>query len=405
MSSSETETETEDFRRPLIPASKKSSSSSSCSSSSSATSDDSSEDDTGSVVPDGPWMANRLESIKYNGFLRKPKSKHDAVLARKRQERSYSDSDNSYEHNIPIRGIREEREPFDLEINADSESGRRSLFENMEANQVESLVAWAHSGTSTTAPASSHAHVGTLLPETGQEDEEAMMRNNPLLHLVNTPLPLSFLNYFAHRATNVPEFHEGLYTSFEDSALVAIGMIMEEIITASLLPLAGCHVLRCRQLEAKPSKDETLLAPISEVSLLHPISNQPIKFDPRNLPEDETSFSAWTLPPEEAMLKMVSQGMVPDTGIPLVRDPIRSCGTRGDKGFQVRGNKHVVHQIFEDVCKNNKTVLAENKELLDLFLVAKKYKRKRAPRASGGGDITVQQSEEPANKKPRMMAV
>jgi hypothetical protein len=379
------------------------------SSSSSSSSDADSEDENSGSVKSGHLIA---ELNKYNGFLRKPR-KQDALAGRMRQERSYSDSENSYEQRtIPRRGAREERDFFDMESNADSRWGRQSLFASLDADQVESLVAWAHyGGTAPDNPLAAGPPLAGIGPQApGQEDGE--IERNPLRHLlVNTPLPLSFLNYFIHRASKVPEFHEGLYASFEDSALVAIGMIMEEIITASLLPLAGCHVLRCQQLEAKPSKDETLLAPIAEVSLSHPISCQPMKVDPRNLSENETAFTAWTLPPEEAMLKLVSQGVIPDTGIPLVRDPIRSCGSRGDKTFHVRRNKEVVHQVFQDISKN-KTALDENRELLDLFLVSKKYKsvvnkvvkkhkRKQPPRENGG-DASVQ-SDEPAGKKPRIV--
>jgi hypothetical protein len=40
-----------------------------------------------------------------------------------------------------------------------------------------------------------------------------------------------------------------LYKSFDDSALIALGIAWEEMITASLLPLARQHVERCRRLE------------------------------------------------------------------------------------------------------------------------------------------------------------
>jgi hypothetical protein len=120
------------------------------------------------------------------------------------------------------------------------------------------------------------------------------------------------------RSSQVPEFAEKLHQSFGESALVAIGMILEEMLTASLLPLAGLHVQRCRELEKVHSEEET------ESLLLNPINGQSIPSHQTNINETETPFQEWTLPPEEAMFKLLEQGMVPREGVPLVREPTRA---------------------------------------------------------------------------------
>jgi hypothetical protein len=207
---------------------------------------------------------------------------------------------------------------------------------------------------------------------------EAVDKDNPLSRLPNDPLPLSYLNHLMLQAGRIPDFHETLTEKFDTSAIVAIGMMLEEILTASLLPFAGCHVLRCRQLESKPTtKDAAILTPTSEVKLKHPISHQPITFDPRNLSDEESAFLAWTLPPEEAILQLARQGMLPDTGIPLVRDPIRSSICPSPGTFEVVKARNAIQRLFAKGNMKDENFLSANRDLMDIFLVKKRYKRKR----------------------------
>jgi hypothetical protein len=75
-----------------------------------------------------------------------------------------------------------------------------------------------------------------------------------------------------------------LYKSLDDSALVALGMVWEEMITASLLPLARQHVARCRRLEHN----------------MAPRSSDVVHTDP---------FQEWTLPPEQAIWRLAIEGV------------------------------------------------------------------------------------------------
>lgn len=265
---------------------------------------------------------------------------------------------------------------FDLEAYSESLWAQRSLLDNLAAEEIDSLVGWAHSGVAPRNQFLSGELADFGGASIGEQQDDASIQN-PLFGLVNTPLPLSYLNYFVHRGSQIPEFRPSLDSSFDDSALVAVGMIVEDMITASLLPLAGFHVLRCQQIEQRPTEDEALLNPLSQVNLSHPISRQPVTFDPRNIPKDEAAFTAWTLPPEEAMFKLAFQGMVPDTGIPLVRDPIRSSGVPGKKTFQVCSNNDIVTKMFRELS-NDRTLLTLNKELWGLMLIRKRYKKKQS---------------------------
>lgn len=294
-------------------------------------------------------------------------------LGRKRQERSYSDSDNEYEHEIFVRSKdREGRGILDMDVHMDGEWGRRSLVETLDGTRLESLIAWAHDG----------AISG--IPSTVPGVHERIY--NPSERLPNAPLPFSYLNHLMHQSGRVPEFSEDLVEKFDTSALVAVGMIMEEILTASLLPLAGCHVLRCRELDSKPGMDDALHVPLAEIKLEHPISKQPITFDPRNLPDDESTFSAWTLPPEEAILQAAKHGMFPDTGIPLLQDPIRLASNPSLEKSEVVKAEDVIRRLFANINEKNKKFLSSNNDLLGLFMAKVQHKRQRvefpAPRSS-----------------------
>ena len=89
----------------------------------------------------------------------------------------------------------------------------------------------------------------------------------PLVGLPDVPPPNSFLQlvdaYASQQCTK-----EQLKT-FDISALVTMGICLEEMLTVSFLPLAQKHVERCRQLS------------------------------------DEDAFRAWTLPPEEAIAELI----------------------------------------------------------------------------------------------------
>ena len=122
------------------------------------------------------------------------------------------------------------------------------------------------------------------------------------------------------------------------SGLVAMSMALEEMITASLLPLAGYHVMRCRRIEeqnqAKDDEEEDenyvqyekgdptvpYSTPLQNTRIhCHPITQQPIEINGElnnsnnnnnNTTEKENPWDEWTLPPEESILKLLEQGLI-----------------------------------------------------------------------------------------------
>jgi hypothetical protein len=139
---------------------------------------------------------------------------------------------------------------------ADTKWGTNPLSRYVSVPEVDELVGWA-------------THV---------QRPEPVVDVNPLLNLPSTPLQPSLLTDLENTVSKMltAEKRSVQWESFDQSALVAIGIALEEMITTNLLPLAQLHVQRCRQLEATLGKEESL-------------------------------FSEWTLPPEEAVEKLVEK--------------------------------------------------------------------------------------------------
>jgi len=105
---------------------------------------------------------------------------------------------------------------------------------------------------------------------------------------------------------------EKVWKSLDTSAMVAIGMALEEMVTMALLPLAAKHVARCRRIE----DDEAQRQPEQEDEKSG-ISDEGNDV-PREVirPQDnrkQTAFQDWTLPPEEALLKLFTEEIPSNT--------------------------------------------------------------------------------------------
>lgn len=292
----------------------------------------------------------------------------------KRQLRTYSDSDNSYEPRLEKKRKRAAVETIDFELHGDHKWGTLPFSRNINSRGMDYFVGLAHA---------SGVHDGSSFPQQQQQQQspDKSFKMNPLIDMTNTPLPLSFLNYFVSRSTAIPEFDNALYEAFGDSALVAIGMLVEEMITASLLPHAGLHVLRCRELENhhRPDYDDyeegedIPISKLSPVTVPHPVTGEDVTYDPRNMVNEKqatskddnesTPFVAWTLPPDEALLKVLEQGVVPDTGVAFWRDATRSL---------LDGQEANHRQILKQMCNStfeSTNPLRNNDELFQLFRI------------------------------------
>ncbi len=84
---------------------------------------------------------------------------------------------------------------------------------------------------------------------------------------------------------------KNLHSSFDETALVCLGMLIEECMNVSLLPLARDHVLRCRMLESLKKDNE-------DGSTIN------IGLKESNCTSSDNPFAQWTLPPDEAIVQL-----------------------------------------------------------------------------------------------------
>jgi hypothetical protein len=171
---------------------------------------------------------------------------------------------------------------------AQTKWGDENLWQNLEASEVSTLVGLAT--TYSDGQSNNNLHDDVLEFEDLRTKAQIPAETNPLVGLDSSPWPPSYLNSLIRMSFEVSSFdHTRLDQAFDDSALVAIGMILEEMITASMLPLAGLHVRRCRELEGT-----------TETVNLDNHSGQ------KSATTDTVdSFHEWTLPPEEAVMKLL----------------------------------------------------------------------------------------------------
>lgn len=254
--------------------------------------------------------------------------------------------------------------------------GNRLLFETLNDSEIDSLVGLA---TLQTVPTSSHAENTIHDPQ----------RRNPLLSSsFDAPFPPSYIDYIKSRvpkraleSSNGGKGSKRKRKSAEarnpksllnDSAGVAMGMYLEECITASLLPLAGLHVLRCRALAAMESA-ETEFGVANARSTTHPITGEKVELDMNNHIrwKEEESFQEWTLPPEEAILKLMEQGVLSNDALyQFVPNASRFCTSTGS-GEVLHPGSSIDIASLANLCKVDPSVISANREIFNIFLPEK----------------------------------
>lgn len=183
----------------------------------------------------------------------------------------------------PVAKINPDHLYVDWDRMATSRWGKDRLDRYLPVLEIDALVGWATNLESYHRP----------LPG---------ISSNPLLGLCNIPLRPSLIKYLIQDpaskiAANAKE--KRLFERCHHSAAVAIGMLAEEMLTATLLPLAAQHVQRCRQLES--SSSEMLLTDVRSSSSSS-ISSTEADAERR---AREHVFQEWTLPPEEVLANLL----------------------------------------------------------------------------------------------------
>lgn len=267
----------------------------------------------------------------------------------------------------------------DFDHQGDKTWGSRLLFETLGDSEIDSLVGLATSQ-------------ATPLPTSSQADNmiHNPQKQNPLLSTTfDAPLPPSHIDYIKSRIRKhilEPNSDEdekrpertrkrakasSAESLLNDSAGVAMGMYLEEAITASLLPLAGLHVLRCRAL-ADMESAETEFGSALARTVTHPITGENVELDLNNQIrwKEEESFQEWTIPPEEAILKLMEQGVLANSALyQFIPNASRFCGaTQSDEA--PNSNSSIDIASLAKMYKLNPNVFSANREIFDIFLPA-----------------------------------
>ena len=200
----------------------------------------------------------------------------------------------------------------DIDFNAIANRhwGNDSCTKLLPIPELDSLVGWATHVTHNGTQEENSSHSNDTTSKT--KSLENGLTYNPLIGIQpDAPLPTSHLDTLIHNKARgitpkvmrppfpgIPNEEIGPYQStlgqLDTSALVAMGMILEEAITANLLPLAEYHVQRCRALEQLEEEYEQKKEALGE-------------YIPSN--HERTSFHQWTLPPEEAIFNIMMSSL------------------------------------------------------------------------------------------------
>jgi hypothetical protein len=138
--------------------------------------------------------------------------------------------------------------------------------------------------------------------------------------------------------------------------------------------LAGLHVLRCRALEdmaviASHPKDYNNLQ-----SAFHPITGNLVQLNMEKIAwKTEKAFEEWTLPPDEAIMKLLEQGMISKDSTNFLPNACRKFnigpeqpGTDSSASLpNMVATENI--QLWSKVLNVSPSVIMENPDLIGIF--------------------------------------
>lgn len=189
-----------------------------------------------------------------NGNAKRPAPERDA-------------SDKSVAANEPAIGERKQKKTKDVDriqvpdwdLIASSEfGGATPLMQYLSHSELETLIGWA---THVSLPHRTTSCVNPLLAPSSN----APLRPGELQIIHN-----AMTEFITNNKEEDANF-QSLYREFDQSALVALGICLEETMTAALLPAAQAHVRRCRSIaDTEKLQTELTLPPEEAILKLRP---------------------------------------------------------------------------------------------------------------------------------------
>ena len=191
--------------------------------------------------------------------------------------------------------------PIDWYKRGRDEEDRGEFFENMSISNIDNLVGWATSYSGNTCVKDSNkrdqvcqlglSHIPVAPPPPSQIE---FLLNRFVGRMAKTLEPGSDISENATIDNNNSQIQQ-MKKKLDASALVSIGMGVEDVMTMALLPLARAHVDRCRRLEKEKHH-----------RAIYKDNSQPHS---RNAPREDP-YVAWTLPPNEAAMELTRDNLV-----------------------------------------------------------------------------------------------
>ena len=220
-----------------------------------------------------------------------------------------------------------ERRCLEIDWNAMAEglqSTSDPLYKHVSAVELDRLVGWATN-------------------VTNHSDDNALSSPNLLTDLPSSPLMASILYIIHEEATALIANEKSakfdhLVGAFDQSSLVSLGICIEDILTASFLPLAEAHMRICKR------EDE-----IGEVS------------------------TRWTMPPEECILAIAKQEgqSKKKASLPTVSPPVLTA-VPGEKpqsilNLPLESDDTIATRDWAKSHNLSVAFMEDNKDLFDVF--------------------------------------
>lgn len=163
---------------------------------------------------------------------------------------------------------------------------------------------------------------------------------NPLLGLPSAPPPPSYLNELltiCMKLIRRDKKYAIVMNTMDHSAAVTAACLLEEMMTTILMPLAKKHVVRCRKLDMEAVSKER--------------------------GEEGIAMDDWTLPPEEALLKIIDETPDAANNMAFPTALLPTFCNNNHKGSELEGT----HKSFENWCSAHTVSTAFVKKNMHMF--------------------------------------
>lgn len=296
------------------------------------------------------------------GFKRKKKY-HGVNTGLSRQKRAYYGSDNSYESGVEEKRVADFHQTMDFQLHARKKWGGIPLFDNLAEEDFADLVGFTVTQGDTVLAKAIHNAGQNHCQQNFERERSAF---NPL-YGQDQPLPdLEFLQHITTAMSEHSEFCPSLDDAFDTSAILATAISVEEMMTSSMMPLAGLHAARCRELETVSGPQGGVFEASHEKVVRHSVTGAKIAYDSRLVDRTASAFDSWAMPVEEALCALLEQGFCSENDMSMISypDAVLEVSEEGNPVIKAIGDEVPRPSIFSG---KSRTILHNDPTFLPLF--------------------------------------